>query len=43
MLAADVLGRLIVIPAELQVGVMMPFIGAPVLILLVRRNRVKEL
>ncbi len=43
VLAADVLGRLIVIPAELQVGVMMPFIGAPVLILLVRRNRVKEL
>ncbi len=43
VLIADVLGRLIVIPSELQVGVMMPLIGAPVLILLVRGSRVKEL
>ncbi|WP_405607425.1 iron chelate uptake ABC transporter family permease subunit [Streptomyces sp. NBC_01511] len=43
VLLADVLGRLILIPAELQVGVMMPLIGAPVLILLVRRSRMREL
>ncbi|TXJ77889.1 Fe(3+)-siderophore ABC transporter permease, partial [Streptomyces lavendulae] len=43
VLLADVLGRLIVIPSELQVGVMMPLIGAPVLILLVRGSRVREL
>ncbi|PWS48324.1 Fe(3+)-siderophore ABC transporter permease, partial [Streptomyces sp. ZEA17I] len=43
VLAADVLGRLIVMPAELPVGVMMPFIGAPVLILLVRGSRAREL
>lgn len=43
VLVADVLGRLIVIPAELPVGVMMPIIGAPVLILLVRGSRVREL
>ncbi|MFJ9978407.1 iron chelate uptake ABC transporter family permease subunit [Streptomyces cyaneofuscatus] len=43
VLVADVLGRLIVIPAELPVGVMMPVIGAPVLILLVRGSRVREL
>lgn len=43
VLAADVLGRLIVMPAELPVGVMMPLIGAPVLILLVRGSRAREL
>jgi iron complex transport system permease protein len=39
LLVADVLGRLIVYPAELQVGIVVAFIGAPVLILLVRRTR----
>lgn len=43
VLVADVLGRLIVIPTELQVGVMMPLIGAPVLIVLVRRSRARAL
>ncbi|MEV0117415.1 iron chelate uptake ABC transporter family permease subunit [Streptomyces sp. NPDC050844] len=43
VLLADVLGRLIVIPAELPVGVMMPLIGAPVLILLVRTSRARAL
>ncbi len=37
LLAADILGRVVVIPAELQAGVMTAFIGAPVLIVLVRR------
>ncbi|MFI8945128.1 iron chelate uptake ABC transporter family permease subunit [Streptomyces sp. NPDC053750] len=43
VLVADVLGRLIVTPAELPVGVMMPLIGAPVLILLVRSSRARAL
>ena len=37
LLAADVLGRLVVRPAELPVGVVTPAIGAPILIWLVRR------
>ncbi|QEU96293.1 iron chelate uptake ABC transporter family permease subunit [Streptomyces kanamyceticus] len=43
VLVADVLGRLIVMPTELPVGVMMPLIGAPVLIVLVRGSRAREL
>ncbi|MCF8589404.1 FecCD family ABC transporter permease [Gordonia liuliyuniae] len=38
LLAADIIGRLVVWPAELQVGVVMPVIGAPILIWLVRRR-----
>lgn len=37
LLFADILGRLVVWPAELQAGVVTAFLGAPVLILLVRR------
>ncbi|MBK0331611.1 iron chelate uptake ABC transporter family permease subunit [Brachybacterium sp. MASK1Z-5] len=37
LLAADVLGRIVVMPAELQAGVMTAFLGAPVLVALVRR------
>ncbi|MGK9148082.1 iron chelate uptake ABC transporter family permease subunit [Plantibacter flavus] len=40
MLVSDVLGRLIVLPAELQVGIVTALIGAPVLIVLVRRQEV---
>lgn len=43
VLVADVVGRLIVMPTELPVGVMMPLIGAPVLIVLVRGSRAREL
>lgn len=43
VLAADILGRLVVIPAELQVGVMLPLIGAPMLIALVRGRKAKAL
>lgn len=38
LLAADIIGRLVVWPAELQVGVVMPVLGAPILIWLVRRR-----
>jgi iron complex transport system permease protein len=40
VLAADVLGRVVVPPGELPVGIVTAFVGAPVLIVLVRRRRV---
>ena len=43
VLTADVLGRIVVAPAELQVGVVTAFLGAPVLITLVRGSRVGAL
>ncbi|MCO1340319.1 ABC transporter permease [Kocuria polaris] len=39
LLGADVLGRIIVLPDEMPVGIVVAFIGAPVLIALVRRSR----
>lgn len=43
LLAADVLGRVVLRPGELQVGIVTAVLGAPVLILLVRRQRVSQL
>jgi len=43
VLAADVLGRVVMRPGELQVGIVTAVLGAPVLILLVRRARVSQL
>lgn len=40
LLAADVLGRVVVQPSELQVGIVTAFLGAPVLIALCRRRRI---
>ncbi|MFD3653550.1 FecCD family ABC transporter permease [Streptomyces sp. NPDC058620] len=40
LLAADVVGRLVLRPQELMVGVVTAFIGAPALLLAVRRMRV---
>ncbi len=40
VLLADVLGRVVVRPGELQVGIMMALVGGPVFVLLVRRFRV---
>ncbi|WP_411057656.1 FecCD family ABC transporter permease [Streptomyces sp. E11-3] len=37
LLAADVLGRLVIRPSELQVGIVSAFLGAPLLALLARR------
>lgn len=42
MLGADVVGRLVAHPAELEVGVVTAFLGAPFLILLVKSGRLKE-
>lgn len=39
LLAADVLGRIVVRPGEMQVGIVTAFCGAPVLIYLVRRSK----
>ena len=39
VLAADVVGRIVVRPGELQTGVVLALVGAPVLVALVRRRR----
>jgi iron-siderophore transport system permease protein len=43
LLGADVLGRVIVSPSELQVGVVTAFVGAPVFVALVRFRRLAEI
>ncbi|MCX3064298.1 FecCD family ABC transporter permease [Streptomyces beihaiensis] len=43
LLGADVVGRLVARPAELQVGIVTAVIGAPVFIFLVRRRRPAQL
>ncbi|MEU6810693.1 iron chelate uptake ABC transporter family permease subunit [Streptomyces sp. NPDC046831] len=43
LLGADVVGRIVARPAEVQVGVVTAIIGGPVFILLVRRRRTTQL
>ncbi|MFF1829136.1 Fe(3+)-siderophore ABC transporter permease [Paenarthrobacter sp. NPDC058040] len=43
LLISDVLGRLVLRPGEMQVGIITAFVGAPVLIWLVRRRKVSAL
>ncbi len=43
LLAADIAGRLILYPGELEAGIVTAFIGAPVLILLARRRQASGL
>lgn len=43
VLAADILGRLIARPGEVEVGILTAIVGAPVLIALVRRRRASSL
>lgn len=43
LLGADVLGRVVARPSELQVGIVTAVIGGPVFILLVRRRRTAQL
>jgi len=43
VLTADVLGRVIIAPAEVPVGIVAAFIGAPVLIVLARRRNASAL
>ncbi|MFD3523369.1 FecCD family ABC transporter permease [Streptomyces sp. NPDC058653] len=42
LLAADILGRLLASPAEVQAGVIVAFIGGPFFVALVRRRRLAE-
>jgi iron complex transport system permease protein len=42
LLAADVLGRVVVAPSELEVGIVTAFLGAPVFIHLARRRTVAQ-
>ncbi|EWS82287.1 ABC transporter permease [Brachybacterium phenoliresistens] len=43
VLVSDVLGRLLIAPAEVPVGIVTAFVGAPVLVLLARRRRARGL
>ncbi|MFC0627590.1 FecCD family ABC transporter permease [Kribbella deserti] len=43
LLLADVIGRLVVRPGELQVGIVTALVGAPLFIALVRRRKLAEL
>jgi iron complex transport system permease protein len=43
LLSADVVGRLIARPGEMQVGILTAFVGAPFFIALVRRRRLADL
>lgn len=43
LLLADIVGRIVARPAELDVGIVTAFVGAPVFIWMVRRQRVHEL
>ncbi|MCO1580053.1 iron ABC transporter permease [Crossiella sp. SN42] len=43
LLGADILGRVLARPEELQVGIIVAFLGAPFFIALVRRQRLPEL
>lgn len=40
LVGADIIGRIVVRPAELSVGIVTAIIGAPVFVALVRRRRV---
>ncbi|MQA07679.1 MAG: iron chelate uptake ABC transporter family permease subunit [Pseudonocardiaceae bacterium] len=43
LLAADVIGRVLQRPEEIQIGIIVVFLGAPFFIMLVRRSRLAEL
>jgi iron complex transport system permease protein len=43
LLTADILGRLVVAPQELEVGIVSAFLGAPVFLALCRRRRITQL
>ena len=43
LVMADVLGRIIARPGELEVGIITAFLGAPVFIAFVRRRKIAEL
>ena len=42
LLGADIVGRIVARPAEVQAGIMTALLGAPVFIALVRRSRMAQ-
>ncbi|MGB2200679.1 MAG: FecCD family ABC transporter permease, partial [Pseudooceanicola atlanticus] len=43
LIVADVIGRIIARPSEMDVGIVTAFVGAPVFIWIVRQRRVRDL
>ena len=43
LLLADIIGRIVLAPSELQVGVVLGVLGAPIFIMLVRSRRLMQL
>ena len=43
LIVADIVGRLVIRPAEVPVGIITAFVGAPVLIVLIRRKKASAL
>jgi iron complex transport system permease protein len=43
LLTADVIGRVVARPGEVQVGIITALIGAPFFVILVRRRKLAEL
>lgn len=43
LVAADVIGRIVARPEEIEVGILTAFVGAPLFIWIVRRQKVREL
>lgn len=43
LLGADIVGRVVARPGELQVGIVTAFVGAPFFVALVRRRKLAEL
>ena len=43
LVAADVVGRLVARPGEVEVGIVTAVVGAPVFLALVRRRRIAQL
>ena len=43
LLFADIVGRVVARPGELEVGIVTAFVGAPVFIAFVRRRKIAEL
>lgn len=43
LVAADIIGRVVARPEEIEVGIVTAFVGAPVFIWIVRRQKVREL
>ena len=41
--ASDVIGRVIGSPSELEVGIITAFLGAPILIMIARKAKVKSI